>query len=224
MIILDQLDYEYFVKKQFQLNFVIDVLAMLFIFTMATSDFKTYLLLLNFSSLLVNVIVFFKIRYRQTVTSYALHRIFGQLNLSIQFLIITLVLASEAGLFFILGIIISYIVFALNLYAVYKIKFNQSYFDSLSKNFNQDERLSLYAVFQKISNNHWNRMKPSIYHLVSLVGFTLAVLIIMMMLNISNDYAPYFIIFINFTLSFYILFNLFYNGLVPYYFIKNYDV
>lgn len=222
MIILDKFDYEYFIKKQFQLNFVIGVLAILFILTMLRSDLKTYLMLCSLCYLSLSVLLFSQLRRIRTAKSYALHRIFGQLSLSIQFFIITLVFASEACHFFIFGIVIIYILFALTLFVVYKIKFNQSYFDILFKNFEQDEICSLYDLFQKVSNNRWNRMKASKYYLLSSLGFIFAGVLIVIMRNIPIDYTPYFIILINLTLSLYVLCNFFFNVLLPSDFIKKY--
>lgn len=220
MIILNQGDYEYFIKRQFQANIVMGFFIILLIVTMDESNIKIFLLFLSTVYVIAVLFFYLKLRKSHHILSYALHRMLGQMFLSVAFFIIALVLVSLISNIYFICCIFLYLALCILFLVMYKKVNKENYFNVLSEKYNSIEKNSLYGFFMIVSTVKNKEMSGFLYLFISIFSLIFAVLIVLCLALISDELGLYLIVFTNIILGVYVLWNLFFNTYITYSFLK----
>ena len=143
-------DYQYFVKQQFMINFVMGVLGFGLVFGLSNSIIK-YIFYI-FYILYVFAVIFIYMKYKdgRDLILFSKHRIFGHYFIGSIFIVLALTILSELGIFYlIVGVIFTFLlIFTIHF-------FNRNidkdfYFGILKNQYDKVQEESLYSFYQTI--------------------------------------------------------------------------
>lgn len=216
---LTKFDFEFFIKKQFILNFAIGVFGYLFALTINKGFEKNVLHLIYIIYFLLIIFSYIKLKKNHDAISYSKHRILGHFFVSLVFSIIGSTLLLELNSILLYSGILFYFVLVLFFYLnKNKRKFN---YDSLFlKKINDPNDVSLYEFYEFFDEvvNKKNKFTPILVFLGMQVGL---IVFLNGFLKIDQYYGPFIIVAIFFLISFYILNKTFFYLIVPYRFLNN---
>ena len=168
-------DYQYFIKQQFMINFVMGVLGFGLVFGLSNSIIK-YIFYI-FYILYVFAVIFIYMKYKdgRDLILFSKHRIFGHYFIGSIFIVLALTILSELGIFYlIVGVIFTFLlIFTIHF-------FNRNidkdfYFGILKNQYDKVEEESLYSFYQTIDRhkNQSNVLSVIITNFVVQITFIL---------------------------------------------------
>ena len=143
-------DYQYFIKQQFMINFVMGVLGFGLVFGLSNSIIK-YIFYI-FYILYVFAVIFIYMKYKdgRDLILFSKHRIFGHYFIGSVFIVLALTILSELGIFYLItGVIFTFLlIFTIHF-------FNRNidkdfYFGILKNQYDKVQEESLYSFYQTI--------------------------------------------------------------------------
>ena len=143
-------DYQYFIKQQFMINFVMGVLGFGLVFGLNNSIIK-YIFYIFY----IFAVIFIYMKYKdgRDLILFSKHRIFGHYFIGSIFIVLALTILSELGIFYlIVGVIFTFLlIFTIHF-------FNRNidkdfYFGILKNQYDKVQEESLYSFYQTIDHH-----------------------------------------------------------------------
>ena len=212
-------DYQYFIKQQFMINFVMGVLGFGLVFGLSNSIIK-YIFYI-FYILYVFAVIFIYMKYKdgRDLILFSKHRIFGHYFIGSIFIVLALTILSELGIFYlIVGVIFTFLlIFTIHF-------FNRNidkdfYFGILKNQYDKVQEESLYSFYQTI-DDHKNQSTVLSVIVTTFVTQIAFILVLNKVVLIPVDYEIPIMATIFFIIAGFILNKVKLYLMVPFIFLK----
>ena len=209
-------DYQYFVKQQFMINFVMGVLGFGLVFGLNNSIIK-YIFYIFY----IFAVIFIYMKYKdgRDLILFSKHRIFGHYFIGSIFIVLALTILSELGIFYlIVGVIFTFLlIFTIHF-------FNRNidkdfYFGILKNQYDKVQEESLYSFYQTI-DHHKNQSTVLSVIVTTFVTQIAFILVLNKVVLIPVDYEIPIMATIFFIIAGFILNKVKLYLMVPFIFLK----
>ena len=209
-------DYQYFIKQQFMINFVMGVLGFGLVFGLNNSIIK-YIFYIFY----IFAVIFIYMKYKdgRDLILFSKHRIFGHYFIGSIFIVLALTILSELGIFYlIVGVIFTFLlIFTIHF-------FNRNidkdfYFGILKNQYDKVQEESLYSFYQTI-DHHKNQSTVLSVIVTTFVTQIAFILVLNKVVLIPVDYEIPIMATIFFIIAGFILNKVKLYLMVPFIFLK----
>ena len=209
-------DYQYFIKQQFMINFVMGVLGFGLVFGLNNSIIK-YIFYIFY----IFAVIFIYMKYKdgRDLILFSKHRIFGHYFIGSVFIVLVLTILSELGIFYLIaGIIFTFLlIFTIHF-------FNRNidkdfYFGILKNQYDKVQEESLYSFYQTI-DHHKNQSTVLSVIVTTFVTQIAFILVLNKVVLIPVDYEIPIMATIFFIIAGFILNKVKLYLMVPFIFLK----